>query len=269
MPIQSSGAISIRDIQLVHNSASPTWQRVSFEDYYRTVGYVQDLPANSEVPETQGDPISFDDFYGTESPSLVEYELIGGGGGGGSGMNNGQTTVGVTDGETGGDSSIVIEHTDDNDVVTTILSVTSSGAEGGIASSVDRGSSVRTGDASYYGSGGAGGGLKSNGGNAPGTSYGAGGGGGGGRVQTNSYGGIYNTDPAGEGGDAAIREVSSENYAIEIPNGSIMTIVVGAPGLGGVDGGTNGGNGAGGYVKITVNSNEYIYSAEGEYTVTL
>jgi len=268
MPIQSSGAISIRDIQLVHNSASPTWQRVILGDFYRTSGYVQDLPANSEVPETQGDPISFDDFYGTTSPTVVEYELIGGGGGGGSGRNNGVAGAGDTDGDDGEDTSIDLSIDE-----TSYFLQTATGADGGRASTNhtdnNRYSAARTGDSSYYGDGGAGGGLRANGGNAPAASYGAGGGGGGGNVDTNKVGGITNTDPSGEGGFASTRLTNEENYSLEIPFGTVMTVVIGAGGDGAVDNGTNGGNGAGGYVKISFDGTEYEYTAAGTYTVTL
>jgi hypothetical protein len=267
MPLQTTGPISLRDIQIQHNSSSPSWQRVVFGEFTRATGHVLERPENSNVPTVVGDEISFDDFYGTSAQIPVSYELIGGGGGGGAGRNNGNG-VGITNGDDGGDT--IIDMAVDG---VSYFSITSSGAAGGRASTNhtdnDRYSTARIGDSSYYGDGGAGGSLRANGGNAPATSYGAGGGGGGGNVDTNKFGGIYNTDPSGEGGQASVKQENPANYLLEVPFGTTMTVTIGSGGAGASDGGTDGGAGAGGYVKINIDGTEYEYTVVGTHTETL
>jgi hypothetical protein len=48
-----------------------------------------------------------------------------------------------------------------------------------------------------------------------------------------------------------------------------MTITIGNGGAGASDGGTDGGNGAGGYVKINIDGTEYEYTVVGTHTETL
>jgi len=268
MPLQTTGPISLRDIQIQHNSSSPTWQRVVFGEFTRATGHVLERPENSNVPTVTGEEISFDDFYGTSAQIPVSYELIGGGGGGGAGRNNGNG-VGITDGDDGGDTTI-----DMSVDGVSYFSITSSGAAGGRDSAeagLHRLKDIpeRTGDASDYGDGGGPGGKDMPGGDAAATSYGAGGGGGGGHVDVNKFGGIYNTDPAGEGGQASVKQENPANYLLEVPFGTTMTVTIGNGGAGASDGGTDGGNGAGGYVKINIDGTEYEYTVVGTHTETL
>ena len=88
-------------------------------------------------------------------------------------------------------------------------------------------------------------------------------------VDVNKFGGIYNTDPAGEGGQASVKQENPANYLLEVPFGTTMTITIGNGGAGASDGGTDGGNGAGGYVKINIDGTEYEYTVVGTHTETL
>lgn len=76
---------------------------------------------------------------------------------------------------------------------------------------------------------------------------------------------MYNTDPGGAGGTAADRNQGTSS--VNIYTGSVLTIVVGTKGIGGVDpnGGTVGGNGATGRVSITVGGSTYTYTNRNIY----
>jgi surface protein len=172
----------------------------------------------------------------------VALELQGAGGSGGGGWNNGIA------GTAGGATS----------VSSTEISESAAGGSGG---TVINGTSS-AGESSFYGPGGAGGANsdsdnQSAGGNAPSTSYGAGGGGGG----SNPFG-----STAGQGGGAGDRVL--KNYYIT--QTQTLTVTVGAGGPRGPSQGTEGGSGAGGYVKITVGSNTvYEYTSPGTYTISV
>jgi len=58
MPLQTSGQISLNDIQNEFGGTNPT----SITEYYRGGSFVPDTTTNSSIP-TSGQ-ISFDDFYG-------------------------------------------------------------------------------------------------------------------------------------------------------------------------------------------------------------
>jgi hypothetical protein len=237
MAIQSSGVITLSDIQNEFGGTNP----IGLSEYYRNGGYT--TSNNTSVPESGA--ISVSNFYGTTSAVTVTYELIGGGGAGGQGAQ----TSGTAD---SGDSSSITG--------SGFTAVTSSGGGGGVSRSLY---ASTDGQASYYGSGGAAGPTSDNGSNfgagsnAPSTSYGAGGGGGGGYPFS-----AYN---AGGGGEAATRIASSQNV---VP-GTQLTVVVGAGGARGSIAGAEGGAGAGGYVKITVNgvSTEFTTPGTDTYTV--
>lgn len=253
MALPSSGAISLNQMHVEAAGSVASGTSVSLND-----SDIRGLIGKGSATD-----MDFSEWYGSDSIESVSFDVIGGGGGGGSGMNNGAGTGGQVDGGDGGNSSFTITHSG-----TTILTRSSTGATGGAASSLGH-SADSSGEASAFGAGGADSGKEQPGGDAPSTSYGAGGGGGGGRRQTNNFGGVYNTDPSGAGGSAADRNQGTSS--VNIYTGSVLTIVVGAKGIGGVDpnGGTVGGNGATGRVSISVLGNSYTYPNPGTYTINL
>jgi hypothetical protein len=253
MALPSSGAISLNQMHVEAAGSGVSGTTVSLND-----SDIRGLIGKGSATD-----MDFAEWYGSDSVESVSYDVIGGGGGGGSGMNNGGGTGGEVDGTNGGNSTFTITHSG-----TTILGRTSVGGTGGAASSLGE-SADSSGEASAFGAGGADSAKQQNGFAAPSTSYGAGGGGGGGRRQTNFFGQVYNTDPSGAGGSAADRNQGTSS--VNIYTGSVLTIVVGAKGIGGVDpnGGTTGGDGAGGRVSITVLGNTYTYTNSGTYTVNL
>jgi len=236
MAMQSSGAISLSDVQAEFGGNNP----ISLSEYYRGGPYT--TSNNTGVP-TSG-AISLSNFYGTTSAITVIYELIGGGGSGGGGWETiGTSQAGTASSITGSGFS----------------TASSAGGAGGVERSLF---SSTSGQSSYYGAGGAAGrtsdsGNQTRGGDAPETSYGAGGGGGGGFPFS-----AYN---AGGGGFAAVRVASSQNL---IP-GTSLTVTVGAKGVYPSNIGTEGGRGADGYVKITVNGVSTEYTTPGTYTYTV
>jgi len=137
------------------------------------------------------------------------------------------------------------------------VSISVSGGIGGLNAVIDgdtvgRGSN---GQATVYGSGGAGAPNFSVGGHAPSTSYGAGGGGAGG--DSSSF-----FDPSGgcgEGGFAGERATGN----LSLRYGSVtLTMTIGSAGIG--SGGTYpGGNGANGYAKLIVDGTTYEYTSSG------
>lgn len=232
--------MSLRRIRDEYKGTSGT---ASFSDYYRNGSYVPNFQENAFIP-TSG-TVSFDDFYGTKKQATVTYEIIGGGGEGaggsygGNGASGGATTLSSSSG-------------------TSFTTVYSLGGAGGSGYGPSDGTWVpgEAGEASYYGPGGNGGlnsdsGNQSPGYNAPSTSYGAGGGGGG-AAPFNAYNG-------GAGGEAADRVTGT----LELDPGSVITVTVGTGGAA-IAGG---GNGAGGYVKLTVNGTDTTYTTSGTYTV--
>lgn len=253
MALPSSGAISLNQMHVEAAGSGASGTTVSLND--------SDI--RGLIGKGSATGMNFAEWYGSDSVESVSYDVIGGGGGGGSGMNNGAGTGGEVDGGDGGNSTFTITHSG-----ATILGRTSVGGTGGAASSLGH-SDDNSGEASAFGAGGANSGRENHGNPAPSTHYGAAGGGGGGRRQTNFFGGVYNTDPGGAGGTAADRNQGTSS--VNIYTGSVLTIVVGAKGIGGVDpnGGKNGGDGATGRVSITVGGSTYTYTNPGTYTINL
>lgn len=247
MAIQPSGVIALSDIQDEFGGTNP----IGLSEYYRGGAYT--TSNNTSVP-TSG-AISLSDFYGATSAVEVIYELIGGGGGG---AGSRYVISGVSiNGTAGGNSSIS---------GTGFTTETSTGGAGG-----NWGAFASTaGGSSHYGAGGAGGVNKEyqifeiTSGVAPAsTSYGAGGGGGGGAFDGR----------AGLGGSASTRATGTQN----VTPGTELTVVVGSAGSRGqgtrtadpANGSLYGGNGAGGYVKITVGGVATEYTTPGTYTYTV
>lgn len=191
---------------------------------------------------------SISEYRGASRDVTFTYEIIGGGGGGGYGLED---NAGSGRAGNGGTSSI------SGSGFTTI---TASGAQGGRNGHVAYNSyPARAGDSSVYGTGGTGGNNGYPGGNAPSTSYGAGGGGGGG---DQGDGLDYDDGNAGEGGNAASRSTGS----VTVIYGTTLTITIGAAGAGSTGGDHRGGNGAKGYVKITINGNVTHFTSSGTMT---
>lgn len=70
MPLQTSGAISLEDLQTEFGGSNP----IGIEEYYRGGGLVPDSTTNAGVP-TSG-AISLEDFYGASSaPASVSIDL--------------------------------------------------------------------------------------------------------------------------------------------------------------------------------------------------
>lgn len=72
MPLQTSGAISLSDIQAEFGGSNP----ISLSEYYRGGSYVPDTPTNSGVP-TSGQ-ISLSDFYGAANSEPLSLSSSGG-----------------------------------------------------------------------------------------------------------------------------------------------------------------------------------------------
>ena len=229
MALQSSGAISLANIQSEFGGSSP----ISLSEYYRNGSYT--TSNNTNVP-TSG-TISMGNFYGAVKGYTMTYEIIGGGGEGGGGSYGGT-------GNSGGASSFSGSG---------ITTVTANGGAGGVATGLF---GSENGYSSYYGAGGAGGlnsdsGNQTPGSNAPSSSYGAGGGGGG-SAPFSAYNGGY-------GGRAGTRKTGS---ILVIP-GTTVSVTIGSGGSG-IYGG---GNGAGGYAKFIVNGQTFTKTSSGSFVV--
>ena len=241
MALQSSGSISLNDIQTEFGGSNP----ISLSEYYQNASPDLVTPNNTNVPNT-GNPIALDDFYSAALANSVTYEIIGGGGEGAGGY------TGQGNGSAGTDSSLA------SSSGTSFTTVTSTGGAGGTQPAPYSGSFRvgEAGEASYYGSGGAGG-LNSDSGNqtpgysAPATSYGAGGGGGGAAP--------FSANNGGGGGKAATRQTGT---LLLVP-GSVITVTIGTGG----NAISGGGNGAGGYAKLTVGGTDTEFTSSGTYTV--
>jgi len=240
MALQSSGAISLANIQTEFGGSSP----ISLSEYYQNADPDLVTPNNTGIPNT-GSAISISDFYGAVLAQSVIYEIIGGGGEGAGGYYGGN-------GASGGNSSLV------SSSGTSFTTVTSAGGAGGSGVAPYDGNFRigERGEASYYGTGGAGG-LNSDSGNqtagfpAPSTSYGAGGGGGGAAP--------FSANNGGARGRASGRLTGT----LLLAPSSVITVTIGAGG-GAIYGG---GNGAGGYAKLTVNGSSTVFTSSGTYTV--
>lgn len=240
MALQSSGAISLSDIQTEFGGSNP----ISLSEYYQNADPDLVTPNNTGVPNT-GSSISISDFYGAVLAQSVIYEIIGGGGEGAGGSYGGN-------GGSGSNSSLA------SSSGTSFTTVTATGGAGGVGYGPFNGGwrIGEAGEASFYGSGGAGG-LNSDSGNqspgfpAPSTSYGAGGGGGGAAP--------FSANNGGARGRASSRVTGT----LLLAPASVITVTIGTGGSA-IFGG---GNGANGYAKLTVNGVATAFTSSGTYTV--
>ena len=75
MALQSSGAISLSDLQTEFGGSNP----ISLSEYYQNASPDLVTANNTNVPNT-GNSIDLSDFYGATLAQTVTYEIIGGGG---------------------------------------------------------------------------------------------------------------------------------------------------------------------------------------------
>lgn len=238
MPLQTSGSISLLNIQSEFGGSSPT----AISEYYR---------GGSSVPSgTSGVPasgaIAVSDFYGTSNVVPMTYEIIGAGGEGAGGFAGGLGSAGSASSFSGSG----------------FTTVTAAGGAGGAGNGSGYGYFDgywvlgEAGEASFYGSGG-GGGANSDSGNqsggfaAPSSSYGAGGGGGGSAPFASRNG--------GDGGKAGTRLTGTA----QVSPSSTITVTIGTANS------TNayGGDGANGYAKFTVGGQTFTFTSSGTFTV--
>ena len=73
MAIQSSGAISLSDLQTEFGGSNP----ISLSEYYQNASPDLVTENNTNVPNT-GNSIDLSDFYGATLAQTVTYEIIGG-----------------------------------------------------------------------------------------------------------------------------------------------------------------------------------------------
>lgn len=201
---------------------------------------------NNTVPTTDNN-LAFSKYRNTSKTVAVTYELIGAGGAGGFGVDNGGSPG--TYAPSGGSTTLV----------STAGTITGAGGAGGENKGGAKGTHGTDGASSAYGAGGTGGGENQHGGDAGSSAYGAGGGGGGG-----DDGALYDQGGrSGFGGGAGTRMTGSVtvNYSTSI------SLSVGAGGIGPTTG-YDGGDGAGGYAKITWDNNSSARtSGSASYTI--
>lgn len=239
MAVAVSGALSLSSIAAEFGGDA----ELHLSDFYRGAGRVPaagspnwGIPANGAI--------SFSAFRGGALTAVVEYEIIGGGGGGGHGVGDG-TSSGRAG--SGGATSITSAGRE---------LVLAAGGLGGLNGQAPRSGS--DGEATVYGPGGAGGNVNSAGGAAPLSSYGAGGGGGGGDNPS-----TYDSSGAGGfGGSAGARRIGS----IEVVYGAVLTVSIGARGLGSTAG-YRGGDGAAGYARLTWDEKTASVTASGKVVI--
>ena len=239
MAVVVSGALSLSSIAAEFGGDA----ELSLSAFYRGAGRVPAAGAPNLWIPANG-TISFSAFRGGALTAVVDYEIIGGGGGAGHGVGDG-TAIGRAG--TGG--------------ATTITSagkqlVSAAGGLGGLNGQAPR--SGNNGEGTAYGPGGGGGNVNSAGGAAPSSSYGAGGGGGGGDNPS-----TYDSSGAGGfGGSAGTRRIGS----LEVVYGDVLTVSIGAGGLGSIAG-YRGGDGAAGFVRLTWDEKTASFSASGVVAV--
>ena len=242
MALSSTGTIKFSQIQAEHGGANP----IKMSEYYRNGSYVT---SNNSSVGTSG-RLDMSDFRGTVRAVTITYEMIGGGGAGGFGVSDGGSS-----GRGGSGSSSTLNGSSGG----LSISVTAAGGQGGRNGYQSR-LINHDGQASHYGSGGAGGNNNSSGSNAPASHYGSAGGGGGGDAS-----GLFDrSGNAGEGGNAGTRKTGS---ALLVP-GTSITVVIGSGGPRNTPN-YDGGAGAGGYARITKGNNVSTYSSPGTYTYTV
>ena len=266
MALQSSGAISLNDIQTEFGGSNP----ISLSEYYLNGAYT--TSNNTSVP-TSG-AISIDNFYGAIRAVYVIYEIIGAGGGGGGGLTINSNTA--SGGSAGGNSSLT--YTPAGGSSTTI---TSDGGAGGAAAAQ---TGWGKGEDSYYGSGGAGGANsdsnnQTSGSSPSATSYGAGGGGGGSNSFSDRDGGVGGWAGGTDGSSYTVTAWNTSTTltryvgmpstgAVLVVPGQTISITIGTGGAGGF-GDQLGAKGADGYCKITFNGVDTEYTSPGTYTYTV
>ena len=239
MSLPSTGPISLSQVQTEFGGSNP----ISLSEYYYNGSYI--TGNNTSVPSSG--TISMSNMRGRYKAYYVNYIVIGGGGAGGYGVDDGGEGNRGTYAPAGSQSRIAFPSS----------SIISYGGRGGENCKGNRSTSGTNGGASYYGSGGAGGGLNSSGADA--VNYGSGGGGGGG-----DSGSFFDSGGcSGEGGVAS--SYKSGSYWL-VPGYSI-TIYVGSGGIAPTTG-YDGGNGANGRAQLTVNGTTYTYNTPGTYVLT-
>lgn len=239
MAVVVSGALSLSSIAAEFGGDA----ELPLSAFYRGAGRVPAAGSpNRDIPASGA--ISFSTFRGSARMTIVDYEIIGGGGGGGHGVGDG-TASGRAD--SGGATAIT-------SVGKQLVSA--AGGLGGLNGQAPR--SGNNGEGTAHGPGGGGGNVNSSGGAAPGSSYGAGGGGGGGDNPS-----TYDSSGAGGfGGSAGTRRIGS----LEVVYGDVLTVSIGAGGLGSIAG-YRGGDGAAGYAHLTWDEKAASFTASGSVVV--
>lgn len=212
--------------------------------------------AASGVPSV-GNPLSISDFYGLSNVTFFNYTILGGGGAGGWGREDG---YGSGRAASGGTSTITASG---------MISVSWSGASGGLNGNISPyDGASRTGKSSTRGVGGTGfpngrgansGGSWTTYGDSP--NPGAGGGGAGG----DTPGFLDSSGGAGSGGNAS----STGSGFRRVTPGTVITITIGAGGVG-TPYNYSGGKGGDGFVLITaLDGSTTTYSTAGTHTQTI
>ena len=228
-----SGAISFSDVQTEFGGSNP----ISLSEYYRGGSNVPSVGAGTSGIPTSS-TISADNLRGRSKTATVTYDVLGAGGGGGAGYHSRGASPSGGNGTapSGGDASL------SGSGFTTITSTGGSGGHNG-AFSWD---APTAGQSSAHGTGGAAGATDNPGGDGSGS--GAGGGGGGGR---NSVG------AAGQGGYAGTRNTGS----FTLVYGTTLTMTIGSGGTGTTNSPRNGGDGSGGRVSLSWDSESPVYTS--------
>ena len=239
MAVAVSGALPLSNIAAEFGGTG----EIPLSAFYRGAGRVPAAGApNLRIPANG--TISFSAFRGGARVAVVDYEIIAAGGGGGHGVGDG-TALGRAG--PGGATTITSAGKQ-------LVSV--AGGLGGLNGQAPR--SGNNGEATVYGPGGAGGNVNSAGGVAPSSSYGAGGGGGGGDNPS-----TYDSSGAGGfGGSAGTRRIGS----IEVNYGTLLTVSIGARGLGSTTG-YRGGDGAAGFARLTWDEKTASFTASGSAVI--
>ena len=266
MALQNRGTkMSLSDIVGEFGGEAPH----ALSEYKRSGIYVPNATPNNNIPTTNSQ-IRFDGFYGAVRGIYMTYEIIGAGGSGGAGRSGGA-------GAAGGSSTLTFNDAGAGSNVT----VTSAGGAGGAAT---YNTGMSKGESSYYGAGGNGG-ADSDSNNdtagyaAPSSSYGAGGGGGGANSFSARNGGLGGWSGGTDGASylqyawnsstniTRYVGMPSTGTVLVVPSQTV-TIVIGSGGAGG--GGTNnGGRGANGFCKLTINGVNYTFTSTGTQTFTI
>ena len=239
MAVVVSGALPLSSIAAEFGATGA----LPLSAYYRGAGRVPAVGSpNRGIPANGA--ISFSTFRGSALMAVVDYEIIGGGGGGGHGVGDGTAT-----GRAGSGGSTTVTSADKE-------MIAAAGGLGGLNGQAPR--SGNNGEGTAYGPGGGGGNVNAAGGAAPSSSYGAGGGGGGGDNPS-----TYDSSGAGGfGGSAGTRRIGS----IELDYDAVLTVSIGARGIGSTTG-YRGGDGAAGFARLTWDEKAASFTASGAVSV--